>query len=53
MDGTYRKMPNPFSKGPTLPYPTLSHGDSAIYQLNDNLVAIDNHLYALRKELSY
>ena len=51
-DDQWRIMPNPFGRGPTLPYPTI-HGDSAIYQLNDNLVAIDNHLYALRKELSY
>ena len=49
MDGTYRKMTNPFSRGPTLPYPNAKN----TYQLNDNLVAIDNHLYALRKELSY
>ena len=42
-------LPNPFSRGPTLPYPNANN----IYQLNDNLVAIDNHLYALRKELSY
>lgn len=42
-------LPNPFSRGPTLPYPNAQN----IHQLNDNLVAIDNHLYALRKELSY
>lgn len=47
-------MPNPFSKGPTIPYPDLEGSENLkLAQLNENLIAIDNHLYALRKELSY
>ena len=47
--GAIERLPNPFNKGPTLPYPDAHN----LCELNDNLVAIDNHLYALRKELSY
>lgn len=48
------KLPNPFSHGPFIPYPQLrGSGIGMMHQLNQNLVAIDNHLYALRKELSY
>lgn len=53
-NGEKTPLINPFSRGETLPYPKLKgDNDIKMRQLNDNLVSIDNHLYALRKQLSY